>query len=209
MTAVHVGSLNPEPANAMQASAWLTGEALRRERGGEGRHKGWGREKERGARTISQIIWKDYRGFKQIMLSTEGETAIKRLKRLAFLSCKPYNKCCLMQLSVAAVSNPPKLLISCLIFQATLLEKRNPSFKNVDEESAAGITEQIQMFAYKSLMSETTRNPLQINPTEAPALILAVQSINHVGDTAFPSVREHLAEVVKRRGSERERREAA
>lgn len=50
-----------------------------------------GREGERSERTISQIIWKDYRGFSQIMLSTEGETDQETRKRLAFLSCKPYN----------------------------------------------------------------------------------------------------------------------
>lgn len=40
-----------------------------------------GREGERNERTISQIISKDYRGFSQITLSTEGETEIKRLEK--------------------------------------------------------------------------------------------------------------------------------
>lgn len=45
----------------------------------KGKYKGRGREEQR---TISQIIWKDYKGFKQIMLSTEGrETEIKRLEK--------------------------------------------------------------------------------------------------------------------------------
>lgn len=39
------------------------------------------REGERNERTISQIIWKDYSGFSQITLSTEGETEIKRLEK--------------------------------------------------------------------------------------------------------------------------------
>ena len=37
----------------------------------KGRHKGLA--KREGERTISQIIWKDYRGFSQITLSTERE----------------------------------------------------------------------------------------------------------------------------------------
>lgn len=40
-----------------------------------------GREGERNERTISQIIRKDYRGFSQITLSTEGETEIRRLEK--------------------------------------------------------------------------------------------------------------------------------
>lgn len=53
-------------------------EGTRTERQTQGVVKGEG---ERSERTISQIIWKDYRGFSQIMLSTEGETEIKRLEK--------------------------------------------------------------------------------------------------------------------------------
>lgn len=77
---VYVNGLNPDPANA-GPHAWLNvgpSGVTRRERQTQGVVKGEGKRSER---TISQIIWKDYRGFSQITLSTEGETEIKRLEK--------------------------------------------------------------------------------------------------------------------------------
>lgn len=74
---VYAGSLSTLTlANAGPNSVAQRRAPLWSRRGEKGRHKG--QRRKRSERTISQIIWKDYRGFSQITLSTEGETEIKR-----------------------------------------------------------------------------------------------------------------------------------
>lgn len=86
---VYAGSLSTLTlANAGPNSVAQRRASLWSRRGEKGRHKG--QRRKRSERTISQIIWKDYRGFSQITLSTEGETEIKRPGKGQHFSTESY-----------------------------------------------------------------------------------------------------------------------
>lgn len=167
-------------------------------------------EGERTERTISQIIWKDYRGFSQITLSTEGETEIKRLEKGSHFSAVSHTIYLILiatcSLNLPLCVSPVKIKRNYSTFSGlqsaasskewTFLRRVDPRDKKTSVSmETSEVSEEIPMFAHSFVMNKTSRNPLQINPAEASAPIHSLKSMSRISNTGSIRLQSRPAEV--------------